>query len=68
MAPRRTESNGPNTVRGRVATGGPVLSLKSPHPAGEVTENCNVGLVKKKCQLNDAIVALVRRLGSWPLV
>ena len=68
MAPRRTGSNGPDTVRGRVATGGPALSLKSPHPVGEVTTNCNVSLVTQKIELNDGFVALVRRLGSWPLV
>jgi hypothetical protein len=79
MAPRRTGSNGPDTVRGRVATGGPALSLKSPLPVGEVTTNCNVSLVTQKIELNDLTRVLksfshpsfgwwVRRLGSWPLV
>jgi hypothetical protein len=71
MAPRRTGSNDPYTVRGRVATGGPEFSLKSPHHVGEVTTNYNLSLVKKKIQLTMGswhwCVALVRGLGSWPL-
>jgi hypothetical protein len=67
MAPRRTGSNDPETVRGRVATGSPALSLKSPHHVGVVTTNSNLSLVKKKIQLTDGFVALVRGLGSWPL-
>jgi hypothetical protein len=37
MAPRRTGTNDPETVRGRVATRTPALSLKSPLHDGVVT-------------------------------
>jgi hypothetical protein len=67
MAPRRTGSNDPETVRGRVATWSPVLSLKSPHYVGVVSTNSNMSLVKKKILLTNRFVALVRGLGSWPL-
>ncbi len=57
MAPGRTGSYDPDTVRGRATTGGPAFTLKSPHHVGKVTPNNHLSLVKKLIQLTNGFVA-----------